>query len=1812
VQGPDTDLTAALEGVTDAFFILDGEWRFTYFNSEAERVLARDGDSLLGGNLREELPNTLGSPLYRSLFQAVESQSTVEFRQYHPLLDAWFEVRAYPLHDGLAVSFRELNGQVDKDRLEFLERVLEASSAGAFITDAASPENPIVFANRALQRMTGYTAEEMLGNNCRFLLGTNRDQPQLDELRKAIRTGENWSGILRNYRRDGTMFYNELYISPIRDQDGCVTHYVGVQNDVTARVRSRERHEETIRQRSAAMQSSMDGISISGADGRLTHLNQAHADLYGYANPDEMTGMNWRQLYGEEQVSEFERRVIPALAEEGRWRGEFVGSRKDGSEFPQELSLSLLEDGGTICVVRDITQRKRAEEAAAASESRLEEAQSVAGIGSWEWSFADESLTWSREEYSIFGVDPESFEADLESLLQLIHPDDRERVVERMRQPPRETGLIESEYRIVRPGGEVREIYSRQRTERDESGEPIRVLGTIQDVTERRRDEAASRILASIVENSEEAIVGNTFEGIVTSWNPAAERLFGYTAYEMVGESIGLLNPEERPGENLETIRTVCDTGVSDRRETVRAANDGTRIEVSVTSSPVRDAVGNVIGTSAIFKDISDRKAAESALSESEARFRNLVELSPDAIAVHSEGVMLYINPAGAQLLGAEHPEEILGKPLMSLIHPAYRDSVRERVDRIQAEGVEAEPLEEKFLRLDGGSVDVEVAGLPITYGGRPAVQFLARDITERKRAEEAFRQSEERYRGIVEDQTEMICRFSPDRTLTFINDAYSQHLGIGREDLLGSNFMSLMPEEEYRALEEHLSDLGPDKPVNTIEHRVVTGAGEVRWHQWTDRALFDERGDLTGYQSVGRDVTARKEAEETIQGERNLLRGVMDSTRDAIFSKDTEHRFRLSNATHQRILGASSQEEILGKTNVDYWGEERAAPFHYDDRRVLDHGESIVDREEKVHSASGSEMWISTTKAPLRGSSGEIEGLVAVSRDITERRREQHELATTAARFGSLIQNMPSGILVEDENHHIRYANAAITGMFEMEATPEELAGEDCGAAARYIMSLLADPEGFVERVEEILAEARPVTGEEILLADGRVYERDYIPIYVWGEHRGHTWHYRDLTGRKQVEETLREREERFRALFDQTAVGICVANLDRRLLETNEAYQKITGYDEEELVGMSTLELTHPEDREADTRVRGTLVSDDSDSYRRAKRYVRKDDAVIWAEATSSLVRDEAGEPKFILGVVEDITERRQAQEALAESERLLRAVTRGASIIIFATDFDGVITISEGKGLALVGRAPGQDVGNSVFEVYAYLPEITDNVRRALDGQEVAATVEAAGQTFESRYSPMRNDKGEITGSVGVATDVTTKRELEKEMEHRAFHDPLTDLPNRALFMDRLEHALIRSSKRGERVAVLFLDLDDFKHVNDSMGHNAGDRLLITTGQRIRSCLRDEDTVARLSGDEFAVLLEGVQDPDFPRKVAQRVSSEIRSPINLDEEAEEISPEIIVTTSIGMALNEPEDGLIDAEELLQRADTALYNAKETGKDHHELFHQEMKESSTEFLRMGRDLRRALESEELTVHYQLKKNLQTGETSGMEALVRWEHQERGLVYPDEFISLAEDNGLIVPLGLRVLHKACEQFKEWQELYPAGPGQPPLKICVNLSVRQLQSPGLVEDVSGILSETGLEPSRLLLEITESTFIRQDSRVTSALHGLKRLGVKLAIDDFGSGYSSLSYLNDLPVDVLKIDRSLVTGMGNETAKAEIVAAAISVAHALGLKAVAEGVETAGDLEELRRLGCDFGQGYYWSKPLPADAAAALLQRPAST
>jgi diguanylate cyclase (GGDEF)-like protein/PAS domain S-box-containing protein len=437
-----------------------------------------------------------------------------------------------------------------------------------------------------------------------------------------------------------------------------------------------------------------------------------------------------------------------------------------------------------------------------------------------------------------------------------------------------------------------------------------------------------------------------------------------------------------------------------------------------------------------------------------------------------------------------------------------------------------------------------------------------------------------------------------------------------------------------------------------------------------------------------------------------------------------------------------------------------------------------------------------------------------------------------------------------------------------------------------------------------------------------------------------------------------------------------------------------------------------------------------------------------------------------------------------------------------------------------------------------------------------------------------------------------DVTERKALEERLRQLAFHDPLTLLANRSLFRNRVEHAIALSRRTQDRLAVLMIDLDNFKNVNDTLGHDIGDRLLQTAAQRIVKCTRAADTVARLGGDEFAVLLEGVSTLEQAERIAAAVTEAFRLPLLID------GNELLVTSSVGVALSESGH---DTEQLLRNADIAMYNAKSSGKGRHIVFHARMQEQLRERLRLEDDLTQALVREEFFLEFQPIIDLNTNELLGVEALVRWQHSEQGRLMPGQFIPMAEETGHIIPLGRWVLMDACCRVQEWRKSVAAGED---LRVAVNISGRHLQQGDLVGDVRDALEKSGLEPQNLLIELTESTMMHNSEGNLVKLRELKALGVRLAIDDFGTGYSSLSYLHRFPIDILKIDRSFVSRLTESAEGPQLARAVVMLGETLGLETVAEGVELDDQVTQLLQLGCVAAQGFLFSHATSLDAVAA--------
>jgi diguanylate cyclase (GGDEF)-like protein/PAS domain S-box-containing protein len=692
----------------------------------------------------------------------------------------------------------------------------------------------------------------------------------------------------------------------------------------------------------------------------------------------------------------------------------------------------------------------------------------------------------------------------------------------------------------------------------------------------------------------------------------------------------------------------------------------------------------------------------------------------------------------------------------------------------------------------------------------------------------------------------------------------------------------------------------------------------------------------------------------------------------------------------------------------------------------------------------------------------------------------------------------------------------------------------------------------------------------------------------------------------------------ERTRALEQQTAVlaqqaalldlahdGIVVRDMEGHVVFWNRTMEKIFGWSAELAMGTRSAELLKSEYDRPIEEIHAQLLRDgvwEGEASQMKRDGTRAIVATRWA-----LQRDALGAPFRVLSINSDITSRKQSEEALFVENERAQVTLNSIGDAVICTDAAGNITFINVVGERMTGWPRKEAAGRPMAEVLRILDaatretipnpmEISVRENRTVHLPPDCVLVRRDGFEIpvEDSVSPIKNRAGRVSGAVIVFRDVSVARLMALEMTHSARHDYLTALPNRMLLNDRVTQAIALAARHGKKVAVLFLDIDGFKHINDSLGHPIGDKLLQSISRRLVNCVRVSDTVSRQGGDEFVVVLSEVELPEDAAISARRMLAAVAQPHSINQH------ELHVTTSIGVSVF-PDDGR-DAETLIKNADTAMYQAKENGRQTYRFFKPAMNVRAVERQSIEESLRRALERREFSLHYQPKINLKTGEITGAEALIRWTHPTRGLVPPGIFIPVAEDCGLILPIGNWVLQEACRQTHAWLEA-----GLRFTSIAVNISAMEFRSDHFLEGVFKILKETGLHPSFLELELTESVLMKRAESTDLILKELRAMGVHLAVDDFGTGYSSLSYLRKFPIDALKIDQSFVRQITTSPSETTIVAAIISMGRSLNLRVIAEGVETQEEMAFLQAHHCDEAQGYYFSRPLPAEKFAQLLQ-----
>ncbi len=1068
-------------------------------------------------------------------------------------------------------------------------------------------------------------------------------------------------------------------------------------------------------------------------------------------------------------------------------------------------------------------------------------------------------------------------------------------------------------------------------------------------------------------------------------------------------------------------------------------------------------------------------------------------------------------------------------------------------------------------------------------------------------------------YRALYESIPSIYFTLSSDGVVLAVNDLGAARLGYTAPELTEKLIFELFHLEDQASLQEAIAGfLNSSISIGNWEVRACSKDGSIVWVKATAHTLSGHPNKL---------VLNCEDISDQRRGEQGWDRFFALSL-DLLCIAGFDGYFKRLNPAWEQLLGITC-EELLSKPFIEFVHPDDHAITEAELQRIIA-GANTINFKNRYRCQDGSYVWLSwKTKTSI------AEQLCyAVARDITYEKQIESALEQSNQRVTQILESITDAFYALDSQWRFTYLNSEAE-LF-LQKSREDLVG-------KCLWDEFPQPITSVcyQQYHKAISEQVAVKYEEFYPPLNR-----WFTVHAYPAQDGLAIYFDDITERKQAqsalqkayeqletrvaertsqlrttneqlqteiaehkrtESALRESEARYRDIFEKDIAANSITTPDGRLIACNSAFLHIFGFHSQEEALGCHMDRLHPSKAERESLI--ALIRKGRMLNAHEVQMCRIDGTPIIAVTNAIGIFDDAGELIEIHGHGFDVTERKQTEAALRASEARFEIVARATNDAIW--DWDLVtdqVWRSEGCQ-TLFGYRVDEIIGHISWWNERIHPEdkerVISGIHAVIDRSEAFWSDEYRFRRSDATYSciidrayVVHDHKGKPIRMIGGMMDISDRKRAEEQLRYNAFYDALTGLPNRILFMDRLQQTIERVKRRKNYLfAVLFLDLDRFKVINDSLGHNIGDQLLIAFSRRLEACLRSVDTFARLGGDEFVILLEDITNISDATHVAERIRQELTLPFNLGRH------EIFTTTSIGIALsttayNQPED-------LLRDADIAMYRAKALGKARYAIFDPVMHTQALTLLQLENDLRRAVERQEFQIYYQPIVELLTGKIIGFEALLRWQHPSQGLVLPAAFIPVAEETGLIVPIGYWVLRSACRQIRLWQERFAK-----PLTISVNLSGKQFSQPDLIAQIDQILQETDLDARSLNLEITESMIM--ENYATTTLSQLRDLGVELSIDDFGTGYSSLGRLHHFPINILKIDRSFVSGMGISETNLEIIQAIVTLAHQLGMAVITEGVETKEQLAQLRNLQCEYAQGYFFSRPLDSKVAEELI------
>ena len=1026
------------------------------------------------------------------------------------------------------------------------------------------------------------------------------------------------------------------------------------------------------------------------------------------------------------------------------------------------------------------------------------------------------------------------------------------------------------------------------------------------------------------------------------------------------------------------------------------------------------------------------------------------------------------------------------------------------------------------------------------------------------------------------------------DFRIVRLNERLAEVNGSTVQQQLGQTVAAVVPEiwPQIEPLYRHVLDSG--EAVLDVEMQGPSPADPSEIRHWlTSFYPVSLEDEIIGIGIVVVDITDRKRDEEAMRFQADLLSAVGQ----AVIATDPVGAVIYWNAAAEDLYGWSSAEargRRLGSLIFPLESTVQATAV----LEGLHEGRSWSGDFWVTH-RQGRRFPVYVTNTPVAAADGRLTAIIGVSVDVTERRAAEEIRRHLAA----IVEGSGDAILGATTEGSITSWNVAAEELFGF--TAEEIIGQPIsilvpgdGMAEQTMVRNRLNSGGPPERYETT---RRRKDGSTVELLVSSATTKDEAGRVVGLSVIAH-----DISVRRQAQVALEASRSGLAEAQRRAHLGSFEYDLGSRELTWSEEYFRILGLDPAVAPSIELfVSVVHPADYPKVRDVWADAITEGVAFDLQCR--------IILPDAAERVVRHRGvpevadnGQVVKVVGTMMDETEQVEAERVRVEAEAQFEIGFEQSAIGTVIADADGSPVRVNAAVCALLGRPPDLLIGRHMGE-YTH----PDDVPLA---QAVRAKVAAGHDTYqdERRYirpdgsvvwasshvTLVRNEAGEAKYFFVQLEDITSRKLMEHELAHQVLHDSLTGLPNRTLLSERLAHGLVGSRRRGAKVGVMFLDIDQFKVVNDSMGHTSGDDLLRHVAAQIAGAIRPGDTVARFGGDEFVVVCDDVTTLET-EQIAERVMAALSVPCRIGDQ------DLTITASLGVAVA---DDASTSESLLRDSDAAMYRAKERGGGRVELFDDALRSKTERRSATASAMKRALEGHQFTVYYQPVVDLATGRMVSAEALLRWEHPDRGLVGPDEFIPLAEETGLIVPIGAWVLEQACGQLVQWQTVDPS------MSVAVNFSVRQLLAPDVVDLVASVLERTGTRPSDLCLELTESVFMGDVEYFTKTLGNLKALGVRLAIDDFGTGYSSLSYLKRFPFDAVKVDRSFVDGLGTDPHDSALVAAILAMAAALGLDVIAEGVETEDQLANLRRLHCSQVQGFYLARPMLAAALTRLVEQ----